>query len=118
MQDSLQYFHKPIHVIQGGIRPHHLMHRCEEDAETLRKRLHIPDGAPILGILARLSEVKGQLDAVKALPRILETHPGAVLVFAYPRASSYRKKIESLVKQLGVKSCVRWFGKLDNVLGD
>jgi glycosyltransferase involved in cell wall biosynthesis len=42
----------------------------------------LPEGAPLLGYVGRFAEEKGVEYMIAALPRVLESHPDAVLAFA------------------------------------
>jgi phosphatidylinositol alpha-1,6-mannosyltransferase len=56
--------------------------RAPDDAEVsaLRKRWGIPDGAPLVGCIARLVPRKGQDILIAAWPQVLAKHPEAHLV--------------------------------------
>ncbi|MBN2714197.1 MAG: glycosyltransferase family 4 protein [Planctomycetes bacterium] len=112
---SLHFYSGPVRVIKGGVRPERLNTANEDDAQAMRRRLHIPENAPVLTMLARLAKVKGQVHAVEALPLILKEFPDAVMIFAYPRQSNYRAKIEEAIDHFKVKPHIRWLGRLDNI---
>ncbi len=105
----------PATVIPGGTDPRELRTSAPDGPQQLRRRLHIPEDAPVIGCLARLAPIKGQEYLVRALPRVLAAHPNAVCVFAFSRKSGYRDRLEDLVREVGVREAVRWVGQVERI---
>ncbi|MFC8600391.1 glycosyltransferase [Isoptericola sp. NPDC057191] len=70
-------------------------------------------GAPVVGIVGRLSPTKGQLELLRALPAVLAAHPGARLrvvgeaTFDDP---SYAGRLRRTAEELAVAHAVDWVG--------
>jgi glycosyltransferase involved in cell wall biosynthesis len=71
--------HKTV-VIRNGIDAAAL--RGAPARAEARRRLGLPDGAPVLGTVGRLAAQKGHIDLVEALPAIAARHPGVRLLIA------------------------------------
>lgn len=72
-----------------------------------------PDGAPVVGLVGRISPTKGQRELVRAAPRILRRHPGAtfrVVGAATFGEDDYEAAVRAEAVSLGVSSQVRWVG--------
>jgi len=78
--------------------------------ELVRQDLHIPEGAPVVLFLARLVASKRPEDVLRALPGVLGSQPGTVLVFAGD--GELRGRCEALARQLGVDANVRFAGTI------
>ena len=48
-------------------------------AGWLRAKFNLSGDRPVIGVISRLDPLKGQMDMIRAMPRILERFPGAVL---------------------------------------
>lgn len=79
------------------------------DARKLRRELNLPEGAPVLGAVARLSGQK----RIDRMLRVLSRVPGAVLVLAGEGES--RAHLDSLARELGVAERVRFLGHREDV---
>lgn len=67
----------------------------------------------ILLNVSRLIPLKGQLDLLKALPKVLENFPQILLVFA--GHGSYREDLERYARKLGIQEHVQFLGRIDNI---
>jgi glycosyltransferase involved in cell wall biosynthesis len=83
----------------------------DREGIAARRRQWDLGGGPTLGIVARLSDVKGHEYLVEAMPQILKAVPNAVcLIFGDgPQASKIKAQIESL----GLSAAVRMFPVID-----
>ena len=73
------------------------------DTGDLRQRLRIPEGAPVLFCPKPLTPFYNANLIIEALPAINERHPDVrLMVGTYGADPSYRAKLESLVRQLGL----------------
>lgn len=79
-------------------------------AEALRKNLGFKDNDLVLGVLSRLEPLKGQMEAVRALPAIKAKHPTARLLLIGDETEHMRgkekKRILKKVKELGISDYV------------
>lgn len=69
-------------------------------------------GYPVLGIVARLAEVKGQDVAIRALPRVLEKFPQTKMVLVGEGKGA--TMLHSLVGQLGLSSSVKFLSVIES----
>jgi glycosyltransferase involved in cell wall biosynthesis len=93
-------------VVPNGVRLDRLHRRAQiNDAKAA---LGINAGEFVMGTLGRLDWAKGYGDLIKALPRVLQAVPNALVVHAGtgPLAADLAAQAE----QLGVASRVRWLG--------
>lgn len=73
-----------------------------------RAALGIPAGAPVIGTVGRLSEVKRQDLLVRAVAKLRETVPNVHLLFVGDGAE--RARLEALVKSLGLTAQTHFAG--------
>jgi glycosyltransferase involved in cell wall biosynthesis len=79
----------------------------------LRRELEAGTATPIIGVIGRIDAVKGQTLMIRAMPRVLERQPGALLVLAGD--GSERMRCQKLVRKLGIGRAVRFLGQRDDV---
>ena len=84
-----------------------LAHRQLERA-ALRHELGVPEGAPLVGVVARLAPVKGVRWLLDALPAILQSTPAARLVIAGDGPS--RARLEEQVREMKLGARVHFLG--------
>jgi glycosyltransferase involved in cell wall biosynthesis len=77
-----------------------------EARESLRERYNIK-GGPILGIVARLSDVKGHVYLIKAFPQVLKKFPSARLVIV--GEGPHEENLHGLVNLLELSQSVDFF---------
>lgn len=90
-----------------------------------RAALDLPQGVPLLGVVAQITPWKGQVDVVRALPAIRQAVPDARLVLAgsakFVSAGtrfdnrSYLRMLESEVARLGLEQAVHFIGERSDV---
>ncbi len=84
---------------------------------TLRRLHHIPDDAPIIGVLSRLEPLKGQWEVIQAAPEILKAFPNAWIVLAGDETpesgGTYEPKLKELARHLGVAGRVIFTGRVE-----
>ncbi len=74
--------------------------------ETPRPR---PDGAPVVGLVGRISPTKGQLEFVRAAATVLASHPDATFrIIGAPMfgADGYAESVHSEIRALGIEDRV------------
>jgi glycosyltransferase involved in cell wall biosynthesis len=76
-----------FHVLPGGVDTERLAPgRWEREAAAARQRLGLRSGDLVLGIVARLSPVKGHAAALRGLAPVLRRHPRIHLLLVGPEA--------------------------------
>ncbi len=78
------------------------------DRNLLHREIGLPNDTPILGIVGRLHGDKGHKVLLKALPRILATHPTVHTVFSGDGGGE--QEFRALAKELGVESRLTFLG--------
>jgi glycosyltransferase involved in cell wall biosynthesis len=98
-------------IVHSAVDPASVATRC--DSEAFRSALDIPAGAPLVGMVAQFIARKGHETALDALPRVLERHPSAHLVFfgRGPREDAVRRR----VARDGLAGRVRFAGFRDDM---
>jgi glycosyltransferase involved in cell wall biosynthesis len=97
---------RKVDVVLNGIDTRRF--RASDDAAALRRELGIPDGAPVVGTVGRLNEVKRQDLLLRAFARVRERSPGAhlLLVGDGPMMGELRR----LAAELGLEDVVHFAG--------
>jgi glycosyltransferase involved in cell wall biosynthesis len=104
---------------------HRRFRRGASDPAATRRRLGVPQSAPLLGEVAQITPWKGQRVAIEALAQLRRTRPDAQLLlvgqvaFAAPGVRydnrAYLAELHALVRELGVEDGVRFLGQRDDV---
>jgi len=81
------------------------------DRPAVRRDLGIAADAVVVGVIARISPLKGHEFILRAAPRILERHPGAAFLFVGD--GHIRRQMEALAREKGVYDRVVWAGLRD-----
>ena len=100
---------RKIQVIYNGVKPLAPV----EGGPHVRQRLGIPESAFVLGTLSRLDSIKNQRMMIKALHRLRETVPQAVLLLAGDGPE--REALESLTAELGLQDRVVFAGFISDI---
>jgi glycosyltransferase involved in cell wall biosynthesis len=105
----------PVTLIYNGVD---LQRYVDQEACcTLHEEYAIPDGAPIVGVVARLEPEKGHPTLIEAWPRVLERVPNAHLLIV--GEGSRREALEAQVIDLGLMprqaSSVTFTGRRDDI---
>jgi glycosyltransferase involved in cell wall biosynthesis len=88
----------PVTLIYNGVD---LQRYVDQEACcTLHEEYDIPDGAPIVGVVARLEPEKGHPTLLEAWPRVLESVPNAHLLIV--GEGSRREALEAQALDLGL----------------
>jgi glycosyltransferase involved in cell wall biosynthesis len=96
-----------IDVVPNGI--HLVSHDGNLPGRTTRSALGVPDGSPVIGEIARLCDVKGQRELLRALAGL----PGVHAVLAgkdLEAGGAYRRGLEREAAELGVADRVVFAG--------
>ncbi len=97
---------RKIRVIFNGIDTSQFLVPC--DTESIRKLLGIPDDAPIIGTVGRLTEVKRQDVLLRGFAKARTKFPAAHLLILGD--GPLRKELEDLAAELGIGSSVHFAG--------
>ena len=95
---------KNITVINHGIDINCFTSHNREQALSARKRFGLPDEVNVVGIIARLSDVKGHIYLIQAMPDILRRHPDTLLWIIGD--GKMKKELTELVDKLKIKDKV------------
>jgi len=86
---------------------------------NIREEYQIGSEEKIIGIFSRIEILKGQMDVIKALPKILEKFPNTTMVIAGDETEHLKGTILPLlkeeVKKLGIDEKVKFIGYRDDV---
>ncbi len=84
-------------LIPNGIDLSRFMIPRQEDREAARRKFNV-QGTPVIGIIARLSDVKGHADLIKAFKEVLLKFPEArlLIVGEGPEEDDLRRLVEAL----------------------
>ena len=97
---------KNIVLINHGIDINRFVRVNRGQGFEARKSYNLPAEASVIGIIARLSDVKGHIYLVRAMPDILKDHPNALLwIIGEGRMI---KELTELVDKLKIKDKVKF----------
>jgi len=97
-----------IALLYNGIDLEKAANPIPEKRKSLRREFNLPDNVPVVGIVGRLSTIKGQTLFLQAMPDLLRTHPNVHLLFAGDGPA--RAECETLVAKLNLKNSVVFAG--------
>lgn len=81
--------------------------------EKVHFRSELPEGPPMIGMIGRISPTKGQMVLIRALPDVLEQHPGArvrIVGSALFGEEDYESACRAEAERLGVDHAITWVG--------
>ncbi|MFA5095870.1 MAG: glycosyltransferase family 4 protein [Candidatus Omnitrophota bacterium] len=94
---------KRIAVVHNGIDIDRFGSRKAEDRRQIRQKLGLGEG-PVIGIIARLSDVKGHKYLIEAMQPVLESYPSARLLVV--GTGKMQGELERLSASLGIAKSV------------
>ncbi|OGX18826.1 MAG: hypothetical protein A3K83_01510 [Omnitrophica WOR_2 bacterium RBG_13_44_8b] len=100
---------KKIFTIPNGIDAHNQLAPGSKPQIEIKKELGLHDG-PVVGIVARLSDVKGHAYLIQAMSNVLKKFPRAQLVIV--GEGRMKKELEELSRDLGVEKCIHFIPKV------
>ncbi len=100
-----------ISVIYGGIQPVRVI--SDEEKTAVRKKWGIAEADVVVGIVARLAEVKGHKYFLEAAEIISRDNAGVKFVIA--GGGPKEEELRGLVKQKGLESKVIFTGFMENI---
>ncbi len=80
----------------------------QADASYVRKKFHIPDEAPVIGTIGRLTEQKGHRYLLEAVKEILPEFPELRVLLVGD--GELREELEALVEDLGLTNTIIFAG--------
>lgn len=83
--------------------------------EAVRRELEIPEGATVVGMLARFHPMKDHVMSLHAAARVLKRGVDAVFVYAGRDVDNANVELVSVIRQLGLGDRVRLLGERQNV---
>lgn len=90
---------KNIRLIYNGIDAKRFREQRTDDREQRKKELGLGDG-PVVGIVARLSDVKGHIYLIEAMKQVLEHNPKAQLLIV--GEGKEKERLVKLVRDLKI----------------
>lgn len=107
-----------ICVVYNGIEKRETVdNEIQIELNSLRGGLDIPDGAPIIGMIGSLVELKGHEVALASMRELLKTFPDLRLVIvgeAHPDSSAYAARIRAEARAPELKGQVIFAGRRDD----
>jgi glycosyltransferase involved in cell wall biosynthesis len=86
------------------------------DRAAARAALGIEDDRPVVALVGRISEEKGQDDYVRAAPGVVAEHPGALfLIVGSTAKDAAAAPLRDLARAGGVEDAVRFTGYVDDM---
>ena len=101
----------PVSLIYNGVDLQRYNH--QQPCCTFREEFGIPEGAPVVGVVARLEAEKGHRTLVDGWPVVLESHPDARLLIV--GEGSERNSLEAQAASLGISDRVVFTGRREDV---
>ncbi len=90
---------------------------CSEVRTYVRRRLGILDNRPLIGVIGAVTQRKGQLELIDALPELIQQFPDlqVALIGEFHRRDKYTKQIRRSLFQKNLYRRVIWVGRRNNV---
>ena len=107
-----------VTVIRNGVDPG-IFHPSLTAKRKICSELKLDESAPVIGIIGRLTPSKGQLELLRAFPRVLREFPTATLLIAgapaFNQEHEYLETLNQTVSELGISDRVRMLGSRNDV---
>lgn len=106
-------FHLPldlVHLVPNGIDAEKFRPFSAEEKQIARSRWGLP-GGPVIGIMARLSDIKGHEYLIRAMPGIMTDFPGVIC--AMFGVGPHEQYLKGIVRELGLERNVQFFYALN-----
>lgn len=91
---------------------------AKTQAGWVREKFRLAPERPIIGVISRLDPLKGQMEMIRAMPLILEKHPGAVLLLVGGETPElegrYLGSLKDEAARLGIADSVVFPGQTDD----
>ena len=102
---------KTIHLVRHGIELDQFPQATLDDRQALRRKINVTDTF-LIGMIARLSDVKGQDILIRAMPDILKAHKN-VKLFLFGEGKM-EGELHRLVKKLNLTQHVCFYPHVDS----
>jgi glycosyltransferase involved in cell wall biosynthesis len=80
-----------------------------------KARLSIPNGSLVIGIVGRLSPVKGHMDFIRAADYVLKRIPHVIFIICGEDAQISSAELKETVNRMGIEQNFRFLGKVNDV---
>lgn len=84
----------------------------------LRAKFNLREDQPVIGVISRLDPLKGQMEMIRAMPRILDKYPAAVLMLVGGETPELRgqclRELKAAAMAAGVAGSVIFAGETNN----
>jgi glycosyltransferase involved in cell wall biosynthesis len=101
----------PVSLIYNGVDLQRYNH--QQPCCTFRDEFGIPEGVPVVGVVARLEAEKGHRTLIDGWPVVLQSHPDARLLIV--GEGSERNSLEAQAASLGISDRVVFTGRREDV---
>jgi glycosyltransferase involved in cell wall biosynthesis len=101
----------PVSLIYNGVDLQRYNH--QQPCCTFRDEFGIPEGVPVVGVVARLEAEKGHRTLIDAWPVVLASHPEAWLLIV--GEGSERNSLEAQAATLGISDRIVFTGRREDV---
>lgn len=104
--ENSPFLRRYLKKVRPVFPPVELVQPAPEDIEAFKQKARLKPGERIIGVAARLASEKGIEYLVQALPRVLEQHPTARVLFVGQHENvlgeeRYARKLAPLIEKLG-----------------
>jgi glycosyltransferase involved in cell wall biosynthesis len=111
--NNLQISEEKVVTIPVGID--HDVFAPSGDKQGWRQRLELPEKVPVVGIVGRLSPVKGHGDFIKSAKLVLNRVPGAVFLICGEDAQINSSELKCEVRDMGLEKNFRVVGRVKDI---
>jgi glycosyltransferase involved in cell wall biosynthesis len=114
LMKDFQVAAEKIRLIHSGIDVSKFRVQSAEQRAQKRKDLGLGAG-PVIGIIARLSDVKGHIYLIEAMPSVLNKIPQAQLLIV--GEGKMKEELLALTKRLGIENNVYFIPRMEDTAG-
>ncbi len=99
-------------TVHNGIEPEEFLGKLKQPPESVRARLGIPDGSPVIGVAGMIREWKGQMVLLEAMLKLRDRHPDLRCLIVggvadgHDRDLAYLESLRRFVREHGLDSRV------------
>ena len=102
-----------VTVLYNGIDLEKYQNTAPDARERIRAELRVPENAPVLAIIGRLSPEKGQAFFLPWLPELLQTHPDTHVLIVGEGPT--KQECETVLSKNGSSESVRFTGQRSDI---
>jgi L-malate glycosyltransferase len=105
-----------IRTIHNFIDDRHVSRLSDEERREVRQSFGVDDEEMLVATIGTVHPKKGQLNLIRALPRLLEQAPNTrLLVVGSLDSTTHVTEVKAEAERLGVESHVIWAGQRDDI---